>query len=40
MLEWWFESKQHTRPRQFQVGEVLLEERDKVVAESEDGERE
>jgi hypothetical protein len=40
VLEWWVESQQHTRPRQFHVEEVLLEGRDKVVAEREEGKRE
>ena len=40
MLEWWVTSQQHTRPKQFHMEEVLLEGRDKVVAEREEGERE
>jgi hypothetical protein len=39
VLEWWVAYQQHTRPKQFHVKEVLLEGRDKVVAEREDGER-
>jgi hypothetical protein len=33
VLEWQVESQQQTRPRQFHAEEVLLEGRDKVVAE-------
>ena len=40
VLKWRVTSQQHTRPKQFHVGEVLLEGRDKVVAEREEGERE
>jgi hypothetical protein len=40
VLEWWVESQQHTRPKQFHVEEVLLEGRDEVVAEREEWERE
>jgi hypothetical protein len=40
VLEWWVTSQQHTRPRHLHVEEVLLEGRDKVVAEREEGERE
>jgi hypothetical protein len=39
VLEWWITSQQHTRPKQFHVEEVLLEGRDEVVAEREEGER-
>ena len=39
MLEWQVMSQQHTRPTQFHVEEVLLEGRDKVVAEREEEER-
>ena len=40
MLEWRVASQQHTRPKQFHMEEVLLEGRDEVVAEREDGEKE
>ena len=40
VLEWWVAYQQHTRPKQFQVEEVLLEGRDKVLAERKEGERE
>jgi hypothetical protein len=40
MLEWRVTSQQHTRSRQFHVEEVLLEGRDKVVAERKEGGRE
>ena len=39
VLKWRVTSQQHPRPKQFHVGEVLLEGRDKVVAEREEGER-
>ena len=40
MLELGVVTQQHTRPQQFHVDEVLLEGRDKSVAEREEGERE
>ena len=40
VLEWLVKSQQHTRPRQIHVEKVLLEGRDKVVAEREEEERE
>jgi hypothetical protein len=39
VLEWWVVSQQYTRPEQFHVEEVLLEGRDKGIAEREEGER-
>jgi hypothetical protein len=40
VLEWLVTTQQNTRPTQFHVEEVLLEGRDKVVAERKEGERE
>jgi hypothetical protein len=41
VLEWRVAAQQHTRPKQFSVEKVLLEGRDKVVAErEEEGEKE
>jgi hypothetical protein len=39
VLEWRVASQQHTRPKQCHVEKVLLDRRDKVVAEREVGER-
>jgi hypothetical protein len=40
VIEWQIMSQQHIRPRQFYMEEVLLEGRDKVVAEREEEKRE
>lgn len=35
MLEWWVVPKQHAKPKQFHMEEVLLKGKDKEVAERE-----